>query len=222
VTDNADDLRRWRLPRGRHGLPRELVARSQRERLLAAVVRVTAAKGYEGMSVADILEQAGVGRQSFYELFADKRDCLLAAHDVLVDDLEATVAVALEGPQPWPERVRATLAAVLDWFAANPDATRVTLVELAAIGPIARERFQDSFHRFTTLLDEGLDAPQVPAELPNITSLAAGTALARIYEETVWGRTSDLPKLLPELTFELLVPFVGEDVARSTADGEVT
>ena len=36
MTDNDSDLRRWRLPRGRHGLPRELVMRSQRERLLAA------------------------------------------------------------------------------------------------------------------------------------------------------------------------------------------
>ena len=35
----------WRLPRGRHGIPRELVQRSQRERLLAAMVRVAAEKG---------------------------------------------------------------------------------------------------------------------------------------------------------------------------------
>ena len=65
MTDSESDLRRWQLPRGRHGLPRELVARSQRERLLAAVVRVTATKGYESTSVADVLEEAGVGRESF-------------------------------------------------------------------------------------------------------------------------------------------------------------
>ena len=84
VTDSESDLRKWRLPRGRHGLPRELVTRSQRERLLAAVVRVAAANGYESTSVADILEEAGVGRESFYELFEDKRDCLLAARGILV------------------------------------------------------------------------------------------------------------------------------------------
>lgn len=220
MTDSPDDLRRWRLPRGRHGLPRELVTRSQRERLLAAVVRVTAEKGYEAMSVADILEQAGVGRQSFYEQFSDKRDCLLAAHQLLVDDLEATAAAGFEGTGPWPQRVRSGLAAVLDWFATNPEAARVTLVELATIGPVARDRFQASFHRFTAMLEEGLEEPAAPTDLPNITSFAAATALARIYEETVKGRTAELPELLPELTFELLVPFVGEAAARSAASEE--
>ena len=85
--EEPEDLRQWRLPRGRHGLPRELVERSQRERLLAAVVRVTAAKGFEQTTVADILGEAGVGRESFYELFDDKLDCMLAAHKLLVDSL---------------------------------------------------------------------------------------------------------------------------------------
>lgn len=219
MTDKwPEDLRQRRLPRGRHGLPRELVARSQRERLLAAVIRVTADKGYEAMSVADILDQAGVGRQSFYELFSDKRDCLLAAHQLLVDDLEATATEAFEGTAPWPQRVRSSLAAVLEWFAANPEAARVTLVELAPIGPVVRDRFQASFHRFTGMLEEGLKEPAAPTDLPNITSFAAATALARIYEEIVKGRTAELPELLPELTFELLVPFVGEVAARSFAN----
>src|ERR687889_678432 len=94
VTDHAEDLRRWRLPRGRHGLPRELVERSQRERLLAAVVRVTVANGYESTTVGGILGEAGVGRESFYELFDDKLDCMLAAHKILIDNLEERVREA--------------------------------------------------------------------------------------------------------------------------------
>lgn len=38
--------------------------------------------------------------------------------------------------------------------------------------------------------------------------------MARIYEAVVRERTADSPDLLPELTFELLVPFVGEAAAR--------
>src|SRR5215218_10842509 len=98
VSDSPEDLRHWRLPRGRHGLPRELVERSQRERLLAAVVKVTVAKGYESTTVADILGEAGVGRESFYELFDDKLDCMLAAHKILIDDLEERVRKAYEKP----------------------------------------------------------------------------------------------------------------------------
>ena len=65
--DPPENLHLWKLPRGRHGLPRELVARSQHERLLAAVVRVTAAKGYQASSVADILKEAGEVEASLAE-----------------------------------------------------------------------------------------------------------------------------------------------------------
>lgn len=213
MTQGPEDLRRWRLPRGRHGLPRELVTRSQRERLLAAVVRVTAAKGYDSTTVGDILGEAGVGRESFYELFADKLDCMLAAHKILIDNLEERVRAAYCESGLWPERVRNALAATLEWFASDPDAARFALVELSAIGPEFRTRFQTEFERFTSLLDEGLeDAPDPP--LQQATSLVVGATLARIYEEVLVGRAGDLPALLPELTYELLVPFVGEDRAR--------
>ena len=213
MTTEGEDLRKWRLPRGRHGLPREMVVRSQRERLLAAIVRVAAAKGYEATSVADILEEAGVGRESFYELFEDKRECILAAHAALVDHLEDTVRTAYEEPGPWAERVRKSLAAMLEWFASDPAAAKVTVVELAAVGSVSRQRFQEDFQRFTRLLEEGREDPQ-PGR-PQAAELAIGAGLAKVYEEVVRGRTADLPKMLPELTYEVLVPFVGEEAART-------
>jgi AcrR family transcriptional regulator len=214
VTSSGGDLRKWRLPRGRHGLPRELVIRSQRERLLAAVVRVTASKGYEATSVADILEEAGVGRESFYELFDDKKGCILAAHSVLVDHLEATVRAAYDGPGPWVDRIRESLAAVLDWFAADPAAARVTVVELAAVGAVSRERFQKDFSRFTRLLEEGRDEAAFGVARPHASELAIGAGFAKLYEEVIRDRTAELPKLLPEMTYELLVPFIGEEAAK--------
>jgi AcrR family transcriptional regulator len=213
VNGSAEDLRRWRLPRGRHGLPRELVTRSQRERLLAAVVRVTAANGYESTTVGNILGEAGVGRESFYELFEDKLDCMLAAHTILVDHLEERVQEAYTGPGTWAERVMNALAVTLEWFAADPDAARFTLIELSTVGPAFRARFRSDFERFTKLLDRGLDDGPNP-EMAGATSLAVGATMARIYEEVVLGRTAELPRLLPDLTYELLVPFLGEGPAR--------
>lgn len=212
--EETEDLRRWRLPRGRHGLPREIVERSQRERLLAAVVRVTVRKGYEATTVADILGEAGVGRESFYEIFDDKLDCMLAAHRVLLDDLEAHLRVAYQAPGPWPGRMREALAATLAWFAADPEATRFTLVEMSTVGPAFRETFQSEYARFTKLLDDGLaDGGPTPA-MTQATQLAVGAILARLYEEVVLGRVNELPRLLPDLTYNLLVPYVGEAAAQ--------
>ncbi len=215
MSGQLEDPRRWQLPRGRHGLPREIVERSQRERLLAAAVRVTTAKGYEATTVADLLAEAGVGRESFYELFADKRDCMLAAHAILIDDLERTVRQAYARPGAWPERFRWALAAALEWFAADPEASRFALVELTSAGMASRDRFQEVFSRFVELLEDGSGEGAPRPELAQASDLAVSAALARVYEEIVQGRTAQLPALLPTLTFELLVPYVGEEAARA-------
>jgi AcrR family transcriptional regulator len=218
VSDSPEDLRRWRLPRGRHGLPRELVERSQRERLMAAVVKVTVAKGYEATTVGDILGEAGVGRESFYELFDDKLDCMLAAHKLLIDDLEERVRAAYIDDDPWPERMRRAIGATLEWFAADPEAAHFTLVELSTVGPAFRPRFQAEYARAIALLEEGGSADAPEPALAQAYPLAVGTILARIYEEVVLDRAAELPRLLPDLTYELLVPFVGEEQARAAAD----
>lgn len=215
MTQGSEDLRQWRLPRGRHRLPPELVARSQRERLLAAVVRVTAARGYRATSVANILEEAGVGRESFYRLFDDKEDCMLAAHAALVDHLEATIKASYDEPGLWLDRIRRSLAAMLGWLAADPAAARVTIVELGAIGPASLARFQEVFDRFISLLNDGRGAGEGEPEQPGASELAIGTGLARVYEEIVRGRTAELPGILSELTYEVLVPFVGESAAQA-------
>jgi AcrR family transcriptional regulator len=215
-----EDLRRWRLPRGRHGLPRELVERSQRERLLAAVVRVTVRKGYEKATVADILGEAGVGRESFYELFDDKLDCMLAAHEILVDHIEGLVRGVYIQPGPWPERVRESLELTLGWFASDPEAAHFLLIEFSTIGPAFRESFQTTYKRFIELIDEGLDEDGPEPQFTHATSLGVGAMLARIYEEVVLGRATELSRLVPDLTQAMLTPYIGEERARAVAAGQ--
>jgi AcrR family transcriptional regulator len=217
MNSEPEDLRQWRLPRGRHGLPRELVERSQRERLLAAVVRVTAANGYEQTTVGDILGEAGVGRESFYELFNDKLDCMLAAHKLLLDDLAEKAGAAYVGEGDWPARLRKGLAVALDWFAADPEASHFVLVDLSTVGPAFRPVFQAEYARFVALFNEGLDDSAPDPDLASATNLAIGATMARIYEEVLIGRATELPRLLPDLTYGMLVPFIGEEEARAAA-----
>ena len=205
------------LPRGRHGLSRETVERSQRERLLDAAARVTAARGFEATTVADILGEAGVGRETFYELFEDRRACVLAAHRELLDDLVRHVRIAYEGPGEWVERCRATLRVLLEWFAADPALGRFLLVEAAAVGPEFHAIFQAGFDRFVAVIDAGLDDDLPDSHPLPATSLAVGAAISRVYGEVAAGRTARLPGLLPQLTYETLVPFLGEAAAREAA-----
>jgi AcrR family transcriptional regulator len=138
-----------RLPRGTHGLDRSLVAASQRARLLEAVGRVVAEKGYAAATIEDVVRDAGVSKKTFYEHFSDKLDCFLAAYEAASDELLAHVRAAQEGADgEWLVRTRAGIHAYLRWLAAEPALARVFLIEIAAAGPAAlelRERMRDRY-----------------------------------------------------------------------------
>jgi len=58
----------------RHRTAREAVVASQRGRMLEAMVKAVAEKGYPATAIADIVAGAGVSRRTFYEQFGDKEE----------------------------------------------------------------------------------------------------------------------------------------------------
>jgi AcrR family transcriptional regulator len=214
---------RWRPPRGRHGLPPEVVARSQRDRLLEATMRIVADKGYAATTVADLTKQAGVSRTTFYELFADKEACFLAAYDHAVDVLVRRIASAYEAEERWPDRARAGLAALLETLAADPAQARLALVDVAAAGPAAQRRFRAAVQRLTPFFDEGRDFAPGGRSLPaNTSRMAAGAVVGLISDELVAGRAEKLPSLLSDVLFATLVAYLGPDAAAREVGEEST
>jgi AcrR family transcriptional regulator len=149
------------LPRGRHRLSREQVLASQRGRMLAAMAETVAEKGYVRTTVADVIERAGVSRETFYAVFADKEDCFLAAYDAGVDALLEVMGAALAGSRAGPERrLDRVLSAYFAALAAEPDFARTFLIEVYAVGPRALERRAELQQRFVATMGEifGLDS----------------------------------------------------------------
>jgi AcrR family transcriptional regulator len=205
---------RWRPPRGRHGLPPEVVARSQRDRLLEATMQIVAEKGYAATTVADLTKQAGISRTTFYELFDDKEACFLAAYDSAVDTLVRRITRSYETGERWPDRVRAGLATLLGSLAAEPAQARLALVDVASAGPAAQRRFRAAVGRLTPFFDEGRDFAPGGRNLPaNTSRMAAGAVVGLISDELVGGRADKLPSLLSDVLFATLVAYLGPDAA---------
>src|ERR1700750_2403591 len=70
-----------RLPRGRHGLSPEFVARNQRERLIAGLIQALYEVGYQKTTVSSIGRRAAVSKSDFYKHFESKDECFYAAYD---------------------------------------------------------------------------------------------------------------------------------------------
>ena len=191
-----------------------MVARSQRERLLEAAVRVVAAKGYSAATIGDLTKEAGVSRTTFYELFEDKEACFLAAYDNAIEALVRRVVAAYESQQLWPDRARAGLTALLEALAEEPALARLSMVDIGSAGPLAQRRYRAAIQRLTPLFEEGRDfAPNGRSLPPNTSRMAIGGVTGLIADELLAGRAEQLPSLLSEVLFATLVPYIGPDAA---------
>jgi AcrR family transcriptional regulator len=121
-----------RLPRGPHGLSREQVQASQRQRLLDSVLDVVGEQGYAAATVADITTAAGVSRTTFYEQFRNKLDAFLTAYDEFGKAFLADVA---DTPATTPvDTLTAAGERLVDWGRRRPFACRAFLLEIHAVG----------------------------------------------------------------------------------------
>ncbi|HWF56457.1 MAG TPA: TetR/AcrR family transcriptional regulator [Solirubrobacteraceae bacterium] len=123
-----------RLPRGSHGLSREHVVGVQRARLFRAIAEAMAEKGYVNTTVADVLRRAGIGRETFYQLFSSKEDCFIAAYETVAGVILAEVERNATGPGTELDRFEHTITAYLDALAAEPAFARLFMVEVYAAG----------------------------------------------------------------------------------------
>jgi len=190
-----------------------MASESRRDLILAAMIRVVGSKGYKETSVADVIEESGTSRATFYKHFEDKHECFLAAYDLVVERVLDEVTGNCDPDVPWLERMRAGLAAVVEMFALDPALARTAIVEVAAAGADARARHWDAITRVTEFLADGeelADGRELP---PNIGLMAAGAVSGLIFDELLTGRAERLPELLPDLLFALLVPYIGPGAA---------
>lgn len=177
-------------------------------------MRIVAAKGYAATTIADLTGQAGISRTTFYELFADKEACFLAAYDSAADALLRRISKAYEAEERWPDRARAGLATLLDALAADPAMARLAFVDVASAGPAAQRRLRAAVQRLTPFFDEGRDFAPGGRSLPaNVSRMAAGAVVGLISDELVAGRADELPSLLSDLLFATLVAYLGPDAA---------
>jgi AcrR family transcriptional regulator len=136
------------LPRGRHKLDPQLVAASQRQRLLEAITELVAEKGFPDVTIGDIVARAGTAKRTFYDHFADKLQCFLAALDAITDTLVASSARMFAVSGTVRERCEYSVRGYLELLASMPNAAKVFYLEAIAAGPEAVTRRHDVHLKF--------------------------------------------------------------------------
>jgi AcrR family transcriptional regulator len=202
------------LPGGHHGLSREQIADSQRERLLAAIAQEVATRGYRATTITEMVKLASVSTRDFYEIFDGKEDCFLAAFDAVRVHLEQLIAAAAAAERDWSQRVIVALRAALEFFAAEPDLARLFLLESVSATPAIALRFREAVLACVPAIAEGrAELADPDSLLPETEDAIIGGIVSLATRSIAAGETESLPALLPDLVEFALSPYLGAERA---------
>jgi AcrR family transcriptional regulator len=191
--------------RGRYNraLSRHERQAAQQERVIAAIAAVAAA-GRE-LSIASVVEQAGIGRNTFYEYFDDVEHALASIDGRAQRELVACLEPALRLARTPLERMRALARAWAESLSANrslallalrpQSATRHT-AELSALGRYV-----------VTVLESEVGSSSA---LPGLVDRLRVTAVAAVFDAVSRAHlaerssASELPGVLADFALRLL------------------
>lgn len=200
---------------GRHQLSREFIAHHQQARITAALAEEVAAQGYRAVTVADIVRRAGIARNTFYDNFASKEACFLAAQDYAVGEALRRVIEAATEVDSWQARADAGLAAFLHYVASEPALARTCIVEALSAGPAAVARYEASLQAFIPLFRIGRTVSPHGEELPDtLEETIIGGVFWIVYQRIILGEAEQIEQLRPELVEFALTPYIGAEAAK--------
>lgn len=187
-----------------------VIAARQRERLLDATERLVAELGFSATSIERISREARVSTASFYEQFADKEECFLAALDRAVEDARARLAAAVPPAAAWPDQIREGLRALLALIAAHPNRARMCLVEAPVDGPQLRARYEAMLDSAAPKLREGRAFGSDPDAFADSLEEATIGGLAFLLQQRLGaGGSEGIEEMLPQLLDIALAPYLG-------------
>jgi AcrR family transcriptional regulator len=205
-------------PVGRDRLPREVLAKHQRDRVLTAAVEVFAKRGYQGTTVDHIVAAAKIGVGSFYALFKGKEECFLAAYDRMVAEGRERIAAAVADADTWPEQLALALRTLLELIETEPFGARLALVEVQTAGATALSRHERNLDEAAELLRGGRAHSPFADDLPASLEFATIGGLTWFLQQRIaMGETAEAIRLLPEVLEIVAEPYLGEAATAALA-----
>ena len=207
------------LPHGAHTLGRERVTEIQRARILTAMTELVRERGVADVVVAHIIARASVSRRTFYELFEDREDCLLAAFEHAVHRAAAVVLSAYEGTgtgTAWEDQIRAGLSALLGFLDEQPALGGLCVVDALAAKPPVLERRARVVERLVDAVHSGGTDPRRSAGRRPRRIVAEGTVgavLGVVHARLLEPEPKPLSGTLNQLMAIVVLPYQGPDAA---------
>ena len=203
-------IERRGLPRGEGNVSRSFVVHNQRERILDALANLAAAKGYGTCTIPEIVQEAAVSVQAFYEHFSGKEDAFLVAYELGHRKVLAIVERAYESQEDWPPAVLAGIEALFAFLASEPAYAHLALIDALTASAKSAAVAHDGMRSYMGMLEPGLEL-NLNGDRPASVAVEAttGALLELCFVYVAAERTRELPGLAAFAEEIALRPFGG-------------
>lgn len=171
-----------------------------KSRLFEGFERAVAERGYAATTIADIVGHARVSKRTFYEYFADKDQCFLAAYEAASERALVAIAQAVDDGASWEEQIAAATRAYLAALESSAAITRTFMLEIQAAGPRALKMRREVMHRFAALVRSLVESgrkknPRLHALTPAMSIAVVGGINELVLMAVEEGRATRLREL---------------------------
>ena len=195
--------------------PPDIADRTQRQRIIDAIVESCEEKTYAATTITDIVSRAHISRTTFYKHFDDKRSCFDAALDHCLGELQAIAAASHSPADPPADATRKAATAVLETLADRPGLAQLLTGDAIALQPKVVERYRRATVPALEALwrRDGGSPPQAHTD----PRLAFGQAQVLILNQIAIGKADRLPELQGEIVYLAVSPYGGHEEALEQA-----
>lgn len=204
------------LPRGRTALDQEQIREQQRRRIINGAISAFAQRSYAATTITDIVKNARVSRQAFYEIFSSKEECFLAAEalgrQALQLEIQAVSMPTVTCPDQWVRRfIRAYLALCRE----EPEFSRAWAIEFPNASPLTLQQRNAFFEQLARALQQGhqsirqLTSQPTPSIPSMFYDLAVGGAYEMVYRQIAKGQFEQLQSL-EDVLVQFILHTLGE------------
>jgi AcrR family transcriptional regulator len=191
------------------------VVELQRARILAAMVEISVECGAGNVTVAHVVERAGVSRRTFYEIFEDREDCFLAALDEAIAHATRRALDAYDPQARWVERIRSALTALLELLDSERGMAWLLIVGSLGAGDDAIDRRRRALTQIIAIVDEGRTQAKNGNELPPLTAEGVvGGVMSVLHSRILENEPGRLVELAGPLMSMIVLPYLGAPGAR--------
>jgi AcrR family transcriptional regulator/DNA-binding MarR family transcriptional regulator len=190
------------------------VGEIQRARIVAAMVDVVRERGVARVTVAHVVGRSGVSRRTFYELFEDRDECLMAAFDLALARAAGRVLPAYRRGEGWRERLRGGLGGLLEFLDDEPALGALCVVDMLGAGEAGIARRARVVDALVDAVDEGRGEARAGLKPSRLTAEGVvGAVLAVLHARLARGTGESLFGLLGPLMGVIVLPYLGPAVA---------